>query len=80
MVTSLIEQGFKVVRVEQTETPQMMAERCKTMGKCTKFDKVVRREACQVTSNATVIYTAQLPEGTREDRCYMLALSQRVMI
>lgn len=78
MASSLLEQGFKVVRVEQTETPEMMGERCKTMKKCTKFDKVVNREACQVTTSATVIHTAQLPEAIREDPCYMLAISERV--
>lgn len=78
MSSSLLEQGFKVVRVEQTETPEMMAERCKATKKCTKFDKVVKREACQVTTSATIIHTAQLPEATREDPCYMLAISERV--
>lgn len=78
MSSSLLEQGFKLVRVEQTETPEMMAERCKATKKCTKFDKVVNREACQVTTSATIIHTAQLPEATREDPCYMLAISERV--
>lgn len=27
---ALIQKGYKVARVEQTETPEMMAERCKT--------------------------------------------------
>jgi len=27
--SSLIEKGYKVARVEQTETPDMMGERCK---------------------------------------------------
>lgn len=26
----LVEKGYKVARVEQTETPDMMSERCKT--------------------------------------------------
>lgn len=26
----LVEKGYKVARVEQTETPDMMAERCKS--------------------------------------------------
>lgn len=27
---ALIQKGYKVARVEQTETPEMMSERCKT--------------------------------------------------
>uniref|UniRef100_T1GJY4 DNA mismatch repair proteins mutS family domain-containing protein n=1 Tax=Megaselia scalaris TaxID=36166 RepID=T1GJY4_MEGSC len=41
MASTLIEKGFKVARVEQTETPDMMTARCKKMGKTTKFDKVL---------------------------------------
>lgn len=49
----LIEKGFKVLRVEQTETPAMMEERCQETGKKGKFDKVVKREVCRVTTKGT---------------------------
>lgn len=34
MSTSLVERGYKVARVEQTETPDMMAERVKKGNIC----------------------------------------------
>lgn len=40
MVTQLIEKGYKVARVEQTETPSQMEERVNKTKKPTKFDKV----------------------------------------
>lgn len=49
----LMNHGYKVARVEQTETPQMLEERNqKTKAK----DKVVKREVCRVTSNGTRTY------------------------
>lgn len=78
MASTLIEKGFKVARVEQTETPEMMADRCKKQGKVTKFDKVVKREICQVSTKATCIYTAQMPEARNELPNYMYAVSMKV--
>jgi len=52
----LIERGYKVARIEQTETPDMMLERCKKMARPTKFDRVVERELCQITSKGTRTY------------------------
>ncbi|CEF66240.1 Probable DNA mismatch repair protein Msh6 [Strongyloides ratti] len=49
----LISLGYKVARIEQTETPQMLEERCK---KQKVKDKVVSRELCQIGSIATRIY------------------------
>ena len=56
--SQLIEKGYKVARIEQTETPDMMAERIKRMSRTTKFDKVVEREMCQITSRGTRTYSA----------------------
>lgn len=56
--SQLIEKGYKVARVEQTETPDMMAERVKKMSRPTKFDKVVERELCQITSKGTRTFNA----------------------
>ncbi|XP_066141842.1 probable DNA mismatch repair protein Msh6 [Euwallacea fornicatus] len=75
MATMLIDKGFRVARVEQTETPEMMAERCKTMKKTTKFDKVVSREICQVTTKASCVYGAQMPEARSEMGNYLCAIA-----
>merc|ERR550519_2072994 len=48
--STLLERGYKVARIEQTETPAQMEERCKAKAKPTKFDKVVRREVCKVSN------------------------------
>ncbi|XP_055855640.1 probable DNA mismatch repair protein Msh6 [Episyrphus balteatus] len=56
MAQTLIERGYKVARVEQTETPDMMTERCKKQGKTTKYDKVVKREICQISNRGTQIF------------------------
>lgn len=39
MSTSLVERGYNVARIEQTETPDMMVERTKKMARPTKFDR-----------------------------------------
>lgn len=78
MAASLIEQGFKVARVEQTETPEMMNERCKSAKKSTKFDKVVAREICQISMKGTCLYGAQMQEAKQAAPCYMLALAEKV--
>ena len=51
----LVELGYKVARIEQTESPAMMESRCKSMARPTKFDRVVRREICQVASRGTLM-------------------------
>ena len=49
-----------------------MEDRCKTMkGRPTKFDKVVRREICQMTSRGTRMAAA----GSSEDMTYLTAIS-----
>lgn len=80
MASLLLERGFKVARVEQTETPEMMDIRCKSMAKPTKFDKVVKREICQVTTKATTVYTPQLSEAPHELPYFMYALCVKVRI
>lgn len=78
MAATLIELGFKIARVEQTETPEMMAERCKGK-KVTKFDKVVNREICQVSTKGTCVYGAQLTDAKQPMANYMLAISEKVL-
>jgi len=50
----MIDLGFKVARIEQTETPAQMAERCAQMSRPSKFDKGKKQtlENCSVISNA----------------------------
>ncbi|KAI6203306.1 DNA mismatch repair protein [Aphelenchoides besseyi] len=50
----LIQRGYKVARIEQTETPEEKEERQK-QAKGSK-DKVVRRELCRITNSATQTY------------------------
>ena len=47
--------GYKVARIEQTETPDDNKIRCSKMSKPSKLDKVVRREICQITTQGTKI-------------------------
>lgn len=75
MACTLVEKGFKVARCEQTETPEMMEARCKSMGRATKFDKVVRREICQVSTKAATVFTAQMAEPHNALPNYMFAVS-----
>lgn len=48
--------SYRVARVEQTETPEMMKERNETSKKGGKKDKVVAREVCSVVSSGTRTY------------------------
>jgi DNA mismatch repair protein MSH6 len=46
MSEALVEKGYRVARVEQTETPAMLAERKKTMPRGQPKPKCVAREIC----------------------------------
>ncbi|XP_034233656.1 DNA mismatch repair protein Msh6-like [Thrips palmi] len=74
---SLIDKGYKVARVEQTETPEMMNERVKHLSRPTKFDKVVKREICAVTSRGTRVFSAQDGEPVDTGSAnYLLAICE----
>lgn len=75
MATILINLGFKVVRIEQTETPDMLAERVKKQSG--KKDKVVRREICQVSSKATCIYNQQITTPLSPAANYLMAVTEK---
>ncbi|XP_014470347.1 PREDICTED: probable DNA mismatch repair protein Msh6 [Dinoponera quadriceps] len=75
---SLIERGYKVARVEQTENPEMMTARCSKMSKPTKFDKVVKREICQVSTRGTRVYTPLDVEASTPNSNYLLALVEKL--
>lgn len=76
--TILIQKGYKVARIEQTETPEMMTERCKQMHRTTKFDKVVNREVCQVTTKGTQTFSFIDGEARESETNYLLALTEKV--
>lgn len=80
MATSLVARGYKVARVEQTETPDMMQERIKHQHKPTKFDKVVKREICQVTNRGTQVFGQQCPITNNPQANYMLAITEKVAL
>jgi len=53
MSEALVARGYRVARVEQTETPAQLAERKKTIPKGQKKPQVVRRELCGLKSRGT---------------------------
>lgn len=75
--SSLIERGYKVARVEQTENPEMMTARCSKMSRPTKFDKVVKREICQISTRGTRVYTPLDVEPSTPNSNYLLSLVER---
>lgn len=74
----LIQKGYKVARIEQTETPQMMEDRVKNSKKTSKYDKVVKREMCRVstigTRMASVIDADMLTDG----HSFLMAITENV--
>ncbi|KAL7302864.1 hypothetical protein TKK_0004096 [Trichogramma kaykai] len=74
---SLIERGYKVARIEQTETPDMMAKRVAKLKKSTKFDKVVNREICQISTKGTRVYTVQDTESSEPTSNYLLSIYEK---
>ncbi|XP_022661768.1 DNA mismatch repair protein Msh6-like isoform X2 [Varroa jacobsoni] len=70
---ALVQKGYRCARVEQTETPTMMEERCKKSGKTSKYDKVVRREVCQISSKGLQLCGSMEASGTS----YLLAVRQK---
>lgn len=77
MSSQLVEKGYKVARVEQTENPAMMEERCKREGSKGKFAKVMKREVCQIIDRGSQIFaTGQQKLPTSYDSNFMLAIAE----
>ncbi|XP_054156482.1 DNA mismatch repair protein Msh6-like [Oppia nitens] len=73
----LIQKGYKVARIEQTETPAMMEERVKKMNKkATKFDRVVNREVCRVSSIGTRIPSVIDSDVFSDQNSYLMAITE----
>uniref|UniRef100_UPI00398F65F0 DNA mismatch repair protein Msh6 n=1 Tax=Pristiophorus japonicus TaxID=55135 RepID=UPI00398F65F0 len=74
----LVQKGYKAARVEQTETPDMMEARCKSLVHPTKFDRVVRREVCRIITKGTQTYSVL--DGNPSESCnkYLLCVKEKV--
>ncbi|XP_033640935.1 DNA mismatch repair protein Msh6-like [Asterias rubens] len=76
---TLIQKGYRVARVEQTETPDMVQERCKKMSKmATKYDKVVKREICRISTKGTRTYSFIDGDTCEAQHSYLLAVKEKV--
>ncbi|KAJ8674769.1 hypothetical protein QAD02_010555 [Eretmocerus hayati] len=73
----LIEKGFKVARIEQTENPDMAAERCKNIENVQKVDKLVKREICQISTKGTRVYSPQDAESFIPTSRFLLSIVER---
>ncbi|XP_076019011.1 DNA mismatch repair protein Msh6 [Genypterus blacodes] len=73
----LVQKGYKVGRVEQTETPEMMEARCKTMFKPTKFDRVVKREVCRIITRGTQTYSVLDGAPSESQSKFLLCLKEK---
>uniref|UniRef100_A0A8C5MKP8 DNA mismatch repair protein n=2 Tax=Leptobrachium leishanense TaxID=445787 RepID=A0A8C5MKP8_9ANUR len=74
----LVQKGYKVARVEQTETPEMMDVRCKSMSHPSKFDKVVRREICRIITKGTQTYSVLDGEPSESHSKYLLCFKEKI--
>lgn len=73
----LVQKGYKVARVEQTETPEMMDARCKSMVKPTKFDRVVRREVCRIITRGTQTYSVLDGAPSEAQSKFLLSIKEK---
>lgn len=53
MADKLVRAGYKVARVEQTETPEQLGIRKKACGRGSQVPKVVNREVCSILTMGT---------------------------
>ncbi|XP_075719314.1 DNA mismatch repair protein Msh6 [Rhinoderma darwinii] len=74
----LVQKGYKVARVEQTETPEMMEARCKSTSHPTKFDKVVRREICRIITKGTQTYSVLDGSPSESQSKYLLCVKEKM--
>ncbi|XP_074603536.1 DNA mismatch repair protein Msh6 [Brevipalpus obovatus] len=69
----LLKKGYKIARIEQTETPEQRDERCKHQK---TVDKVVSRELCRITTPATRTSSVLDAEPSSPHSTYLLAISE----
>ncbi|XP_015283165.1 PREDICTED: DNA mismatch repair protein Msh6 isoform X1 [Gekko japonicus] len=75
----LVQKGYKVIRVEQMETPEMMEARCKSLVHPTKFDRVVRREICRIITKGTQTYSILEGDFSEDQNKYLLCVKEKVV-
>lgn len=73
---ALVSKGYKVGRVEQTETPDMMTERVKK----TREDKTVRREICRITTPGTKTFNLLDGEISNAFSQYLFSVIEKVIL
>ncbi|NWV62437.1 MSH6 protein, partial [Malurus elegans] len=73
----LVQKGYKVARVEQTETPEMMEARCKSTGHSSRFDKVVRREICRIITKGTQTYSVMDCDPSENHSKFLLCVKEK---
>ncbi|XP_060610526.2 DNA mismatch repair protein Msh6 [Anolis sagrei] len=73
----LVQKGYKVVRIEQMETPEMMEARCKSMAHPTKYDRVVHREVCRIISKGTQTYSILDGDFSETHSKYLLCIKEK---
>ncbi|KAM4902704.1 DNA mismatch repair protein Msh6 [Sylvia borin] len=73
----LVQKGYKVVRVEQTETPEMMEARCRSVGHSGKFDKVMRREICRIITKGTQTYSVMDCDPSENHSKFLLCVKEK---
>lgn len=73
----LVQKGYKVARVEQTETPEMMEARCKSLVKPTKYDRVVRREVCRIITRGTQTYSVLDGAPSETQSKFLMSLKEK---
>uniref|UniRef100_A0A8C3U1C5 DNA mismatch repair protein n=1 Tax=Catharus ustulatus TaxID=91951 RepID=A0A8C3U1C5_CATUS len=73
----LVQKGYKVARVEQTETPEMMEARCKSGGHSSRFDKVVRREICRIITKGTQTYSVMDCDPSENHSKFLLCVKEK---
>lgn len=50
-----------------------------TVGRPTKFDRVVKREVCQISTRGTRVYSVLDGEASESSTNYLLAISEKVI-
>ncbi|NXO35111.1 MSH6 protein, partial [Locustella ochotensis] len=73
----LVQKGYKVARVEQTETPEMMEARCKSAGHTARFDKVMRREICRIITKGTQTYSVMDCDPSENHSKFLLCVKEK---
>jgi DNA mismatch repair protein MSH6 len=48
------------------------------VGKVTKFDKVVKREICQITAKGTRVFSVIDGDASNAENSYLLAITEKV--